>query len=212
MTERLEHELRQLFAEDAERATAPLRLAEQARRQVRHRRNIRLAWGSGALVAATAIAVAVVGGGGLLGGEPTGSPSPPVAAAQGPLPDGGAASCVEEYSPAAVTGRAFAFDGTVTDIGPARGDAGLDLAAVSFTVHEWFAGGSGAAFTVDMTPPQAGGGTEDSPPAYAVGTRLLVSGEDRWGEASLDDAIAWGCGFSRYYDQTTANRWRTAFS
>jgi hypothetical protein len=125
---------------------------------------------------------------------------------------GFAGSCAESYSPAAVANRAFAFDGTVTSIGPGttnRPDRGaLHYAAVTFSVNEWFAGGSTSDVTVDMALPMA---FSHSPPprsSYAVGTRLLVSGEPRWGGAPLTDAIGWGCGFTRYYDPTTAQSWR----
>ncbi len=47
-------------------------------------------------------------------------------------------------------------------------------------------------------------------PSYTVGTRLLVSGEFSQEGTSLQDAIIWGCGFTRYYDPTTADAWRTA--
>ncbi len=47
-------------------------------------------------------------------------------------------------------------------------------------------------------------------PSYTVGTRLLVSGEIPQEETSLQDATVWGCGFTRYYDPTTADAWRTA--
>jgi hypothetical protein len=40
----------------------------------------------------------------------------------------------------------------------------------------------------------------ESPPSYAVGTRLLVSGEDQ---------IVWACGFTRYFDEETAAAWRS---
>jgi hypothetical protein len=52
---------------------------------------------------------------------------------------------------------------------------------------------------------------EDSAPAYGIGNRLLVSGMPRRGGAALTDAIAWGCGFTRYYDKATADSWRAAF-
>jgi hypothetical protein len=73
--------------------------------------------------------------------------------------------------------------------------------------------GSGPTVTVDITPPQAGRSIDMSElvPAYGVGTRLLVSGAPRWGGSALTDAIAWGCGFTRYYDEATANSWRAAF-
>jgi hypothetical protein len=129
----------------------------------------------------------------------------------GPV-SGTAGSCVERYSPAAVANRAFAFDGTVTSIDagttdrPGRG--ALHYAAVTFSVNEWFDGGSGPTATVDMAPPTAFAHSEAQRWSYEVGTRLLVSGEPRWGGAPLDDAIGWGCGFTRYYDPTPAASWR----
>jgi hypothetical protein len=211
-------------------------LADVAMRRVHRRRQTRFAWCAGALAAASV--AAVVGGGMLPGGQPdgnrtsgdtAGNPVPgdatgsqpatgPAVGGRGPLPDGSAASCVEQYSPAAVTGRAFAFDGTVSEIGPGRSDrpgAGLGLVGVTFVVNEWFEGGSEATVTVDMPAPDAGG--ESSPAetptnAYDVGTRLLVSGEPRWGGPPLTDAIAWGCGFTRYHDEDTAGAWRSAFN
>lgn len=55
--------------------------------------------------------------------------------------------------------------------------------------------------------------SEDGPPSYGVGTRLLVSGEPRWGGTDpLRDAFAWGCGFTRYYDAQAATDWTDAFS
>lgn len=235
MTEQLEQELRHIFAEDAERAPVSAALAQAARRRVRQLRHARLAWATGAIAAAVAV-VAVVSGG-LLGGQPLGDEraNPPVATRgplatstgitpTGPLNPGAAASCAVEYSPTSVTGRAFAFDGTVTAIGPARsnrasvdlgaareGLAPLDLVAATFSVNQWYRGGSGSTVTVDFTPPEVGHVMDESGPSYGVGTRLLVSGESRWGGAALTDAIAWGCGFTRYYDKATADSWRAAF-
>ena len=135
----------------------------------------------------------------------------------GPVFSSANVRCVEEYSPEAMTGRAFAFDGTVTEIGGAvsnRGDSGdLPLSGVTFRVEEWFVGEGPATFTVDMLAPTKSEASE-SAPSYHVGSRLLVSGEDRWGEASedgsLEDPIAWGCGFTRYFDEETAAAWRSA--
>lgn len=118
-----------------------------------------------------------------------------------------AALCVAYYSPASVAKRSFAFDGTVLGIAegttnrPGMGD--VDLIAVTFDVTEWFRGGSEATVTVDMARRAA-----------AVGDRLLVSGEPRWGGAPLTDAIAWGggeCGdFTQDYDESVAAAWRAA--
>ncbi len=64
----------------------------------------------------------------------------PTAGRRGPLPEGGAASCVESYAARAVTGRAFAFDGVVVEVGPFvsdRGDeADLGLPGVTFEVRK----------------------------------------------------------------------------
>ena len=125
-------------------------------------------------------------------------------------------SCVESYTPSAAVGLAFAFDGTVESVAAARtnrtGKGYLDLVAVTFTVNEWFAGGSGASVTVDMPPPNNVSTTDEAVPSYEVGSRLLVSGQPRWGGKALEDPLAWGCGFSRYYDPRTAISWRAAAS
>lgn len=133
---------------------------------------------------------------------------------RGPLPDGGAASCAESYDPTAVAQRAFAFDGVVVSVGDSvsdRGDeADLGLPGVTFEVREWFSGDGSTTFTVDLqTSPSD---SADPGFTYGVGSRLLVSGEARWGGSALESPIAWGCGFSRYYDVETATGWREALA
>lgn len=119
------------------------------------------------------------------------------------------ARCVESYTPEAVTGRAFAFDGVVVDIGASvsdRGDEGdLNAPGVTFEVREWFSGGSADTVTIDVQVANTEF-ADPSDPGYSfgIGSRLLVSGEPRWGGSPLDDPIAWGCGFSRYHDPETA--------
>lgn len=222
-----EQQLRDLFADDAAAAPVENDLIDGALRKVRNHRRVR-----GAAIAGLVAAVATIGGvlsSGVWGHEaqrpPVAAPSHP--ASEAPLPTAGTAttptgggsgvstSCIEGYSPAALAGSAFAFDGTVTAIGPARSNqpgVALPLAGVTFRVNEWFRGGSRSTVTVDMdAPPTANRSTSDeSVPAYAVGTRLLVSGAPRWGGAPLDDAIAWGCGFTRRYDVQTAAEWAAA--
>lgn len=113
--------------------------------------------------------------------------------------------------------RSFAFDGTVVAIGPALSNratpplagqplAGppLPLAGVTFRVNTWFRGGTGPTVTVDMQAPATV--SSDPLPAYGVGTRLLVSGEPRWGGAPLNAAIAWGRGFTRPSDRSRLGR------
>ena len=127
---------------------------------------------------------------------------------------GGAASCVEEYGAETLAGRDFAFDGTVEAVGEAdasdvEGDSDGSV-PVTFTVAEWFVGGDGDRVTVDMPAP--GIVSSDGGIAYEVGTRLLVSGEPRFGGEPLDAAVAWGCGFTRAYDDATAAEWRATFA
>lgn len=145
------------------------------------------------------------------------SPTAPERAAPppvGPLPDGRVLRCVEEYRPGAVVRRGFAFDGEVVAIGPSVSGgmpAGQpqDLVGVTFAVNEWFRGGEGATVVVDMTAPLVPGEASTvSAPSYGLGTRLLVSGESRWGGGPLEEPIAWSCGFTRYYDAATAADWR----
>jgi hypothetical protein len=215
--------LRDLFAADAAAAPHEDGLVEGALRKVRRHRRVR-----GAAVTGLVVAVAAVGGvlaTGVSGHEaqrpPVAEPSQP--AGQAPRPTTGAAttppgggsgvstSCIEGYSPAALAERSFAFDGTVTAIGPAgsnRPGVAVPLASVTFRVNQWFRGGSGPTVTVDMDPsPTANSWSDSAVPAYKVGTRLLVSGEPRWGGAPLDAAIAWGCGFTSSYDPQTAAEW-----
>lgn len=126
------------------------------------------------------------------------------------------ASCVEAYTPSAIAGRGFAFDGTVERVGDGQSDrAGtgrLNYAGVTFAVHAWFVGGSASSVIVDMPPLSEQTSLGESPPSYHIGSRLLVSGEPRWGGSPLEDAIAWGCGFTRNYDADTANEWFAATS
>lgn len=171
--------------------------------------------------AAAAAAAAVVLG--VVAIQPDAPADPPVAAEpvrHGPLVDTGATTdCIESYSPETVVERKFVFDGVVTEIGAGTtnrpDEGGLPLVAVTFAVKEWFVGGSQGTVTVDMAQPRATGGEDSSlAESYSVGTRLLVSGEPRWGGPDpLADAIAWDeCGFVRYWDDQTATQWRAATS
>jgi len=179
------------------------------------------------VVGGTVVAATYLGGAGGVSNDitanqpPAGAVTPETAVENptrhltGPLPASGAASCVEQYGPEGVADRAFAFDGNVIGIDPGQsnrpGYGSLDLAAVTFAVNEWFSGGKSATVTVGMDPP-AEHSLREGVPSYAIGSRLLVSGEPRWGGAPLDNAIAWGCDFTRYYDAPTANAWRKAIT
>ena len=118
------------------------------------------------------------------------------------------------YAASAVRELGFAFDGVVVEVGASvsdRGDeADLELAGVTFEVREWFSGGESKTVTVDMLPPSAAAILSGVDYAYGVGSRLLISGQPRWGGSPLQQPIAWGCEFTRYYDSATAAAWREA--
>ena len=145
--------------------------------------------------------------------SPESSSAQPSPSRTGSVGDGGAtASCVESYTVKTIGNRAFAFDGTVVAIaraGTNKSDKGaLDTVAVTFVVNEWFKGGTNETVTVDLLAPTSNIAGDETP-AYEEGTRLLVSGEPRWGGQPLDDAIAWSCGgFTRYYEAAVADEWR----
>ena len=194
-------------------------LLRRGRAARRRRRWVASGAAAACLLVGTGTVVTMTGG----GSQGPASPSQqaladPTGDRRGELPTSGAGSCVKSWAedrPIAEQSP-IAFDGVVTRIGPGlsnRSDAGdLDLVGVTFRVQEWFAGGTGPEVTVDMYPPlQEGQGRSgsDDDPAYAPGSRLLVSGAPRWGGAPLDDPIAWMCGFTQYYDQGAADAWRT---
>jgi len=52
---------------------------------------------------------------------------------------------------------------------------------------------------------------EELAPSVPPGTRLLVTGEPRWGGAALDDAVAWGCGFTQPWTAEASATWSEAF-
>jgi hypothetical protein len=195
------------------RAAAVERAAGTTPRPVRRRSPRHRTWlAAGALAATITAAAAVVAS---PWSVQTTAPDV-VATGTGPLPEGGpgtaVGSCAYEYNLSALDERAFAFDATVTAI-----DSGglFGTNQVTFQVHEWFRGGTEPVVTLDMIPPvEPGDAVSDSrqltSPSYTVGTRLLVSGEFPQEETSLQEATVWGCGFTRYYDPTTADAWRTA--
>jgi len=199
MTEPIEHALRDLFREEGRQIPAPEALAESVIRHERQRR-IRVLSTVGAVVVSVGT-LFVLGRG-------------PIEAWSGD--DASSSLCAVSYSPAAaVNERAFSFDGTVTKIGEQYDDSDEGRAGrtpVTFTVNEWFRGGSGEAVTVDMDVPESGGwGTADGrTPSYGVGSRLLVSGDPRMGGDPLSEATAVGCGFTRPYTAESVAEWRGA--
>jgi hypothetical protein len=126
-----------------------------------------------------------------------------------------AASCVSIYTPAELTKRAFAFDGTVLKV--VRDPAGpVPSYLVTLQVNEWFKPTAGALrMTVRTYNPPEGSGEQVSTdfPDYTAGSRLLITGEPQWGGTNpLKNPIAWGCGFSRPYDTADAATWRKILS
>jgi hypothetical protein len=202
MNDQVEQHLRGVFREDASHAPAFGLTADEVMRPVRRQRRIR--WATAGAAVPLAVAVAV---GSVLARTPSG-PAGVAADRRGALPDPGAADCAFAGSPAEVAARGMSFDGTVTAIAdrPTTADG---YVPVSFAVNEWFRGGDGTSVTVAMRPPLAPGVIAGEPrPAYRIGTRLLLSGER--GDPAVGGMLAYGCGFTRYYDQQTATAWRDA--
>ena len=125
-----------------------------------------------------------------------------------------ATSCIEVYSPETLVNRSFAFDGTVASI-EERTDPKLPAGEgqtpwVTFDVNEWFLGGSGN--TVGIWMGQLNVETSAGSVSAEVGTRLLVSGEPRWGGEPLEDPLAWTCGFTQEWSEAAAAEWKAAIA
>lgn len=214
-------DLRNYLLERVEAESPSLRASVETiarRAATRRRRRRNAAWlGAAALVAAAALVPQLSGGPDEFGGiaDPSVSKNPSATPSadprRGETKMDGAFACVETYSPSSLPNRGFAFDGTISSIGrPGDDPMDMGLLPVTFDVHEWFVGGQENPATVSMYQPQPA--SDDRPASYSVGTRLLVSGEpaEPNGAPVLGDAIAWGCGFTRYYDEDTADSWRDA--
>lgn len=141
------------------------------------------ALGLGAGVAALAVLALVVA----LGGR---------ASAPGITPVGsvgtGSASCVEPYTPTAITNRSFAFDGTVSAINGEQ---------VTFTVAKAYRGAADGTITLDAPGMTGTAITSAGGPNLAVGERYLVAG---------DDHFVWACGYTQPYDAAVAAEWAAA--
>jgi hypothetical protein len=177
-------------------------------------RRVRVAAVAGALAIAAAVTFVSVR---MLGSS---DPTPaPVASgsdegtAPGPSGDlfGSAAglSCVEQYSPATLASRGFAFSGAVARIGAADAASAEPYVPVTFAVERWFRGGQGNEITVRMFAPDAITSAGGAP--YRVGSRLLVAGERRGVGERPDELLAWACGFTRWYSAADAGVWDGAF-
>lgn len=184
--------------------------------RVRKRRTRRIRWMmGGSIAAAVAVVAAVVvpilkqaGSGDWITTAPSGRTHH-----TGAVPSGQAASCAYAYSPRAVSQYTdFAFDGTVTGVGRHPSDQFYDL-PVRLHVNAWFRGGPAHTVVLDMPLSSPETWHEDAAPPVTVGTRLLVSGKTPTANNSLHHhAVAWSCGFSRYYDPQTAAAWRSAIT
>lgn len=231
MNGQLEHDLRSLFIADAERGPAPNGLAMAARRRARRLATIRVARVVIPSVAAASLVAAIAAGAFPFGER---AAKNPVAISTsdidksgatnrpdgngGPLPDlqDSVTLCLT-YGPDTLADARYAFDGTVEKIESSQPyvlSPGVELpqVTVTFEVHEWYRGGQSARVPVKMNPPDDITMEEIATPAYQVGTRLLVSGSVRPGGEFWDDAFAAGCGFTRYYDDATADNWREVFT
>ena len=188
---------------DLARATDPVEepvaaVRRRMGRRARHRKGV------AAVVCTCVVAVAAIGTIQTVNGP---SPAPhanaggsQAAPTTGPLPGGANQSCAFGYSSRTLRQRDWAADATVTEIGRGRGSVRVQL-----DVHTWYRGGSGDSLTVLLPSPRSE--VEDAPPAFQVGTRLLLSGA-RVGEGWLP----WSCGFTRYHDQRTAAQWAKVFA
>jgi hypothetical protein len=204
-----------LIDDTAAAVVAPPLAQLRARRARRHRRRAALGL----------VAVVLAGGatGGLLTlrpGEPTSHATTPVVAPSPPLaylfewqsrladgPDCGVPSNVPRF----LASADFAFDGSVSAIRHGSADTSMVGAAepdtVTFTVHEWFRGGTGDA-TVTLAFPRAtpvSDRPDETTLNYGLGTRILVRGEIPPG-GTFPDQVQIGeiCGPSNYYDATAA--------
>jgi hypothetical protein len=116
-------------------------------------------------------------------------------------------SCAFSFTDRTLAERAWAFDGTAT-----RESTGLDshlggVQSTTFRVNHWYKGGSAAAVTVEFSF----GRSEDQTIDGGIGTRLLVTGEPRWGGQPLDNPVAWGCGFTQVWTADGAQHWSAVF-
>lgn len=169
---------------------------QQTSRPQRPLRNRWVLAGAGlAVVAAAVIGVAVFTGDDTpdqVVAAPTTVGAPTEVPVVGGVPIASAAMCVEFYDLTTLTNRDIAFDGTVAS---AAGDA------VTFTVNNWFTGGSSSEIELNAAGISPGTITSAGP-ALEIGQRYLVSGSE---------GNVWSCGFTMTYDTAIAGQWAEAF-
>lgn len=98
-------------------------------------------------------------------------------------------SCVELYDLTTLDRRETAFDGTVVAVDGDR---------ATFTVNQWFRGGSGTSVTLAGASGLQGINSTQPGASLTPGARLLVAG---------DGGFAWWCGFTQPYDAAVAQEW-----
>ena len=116
------------------------------------------------------------------------------------------ASCAFSYSPTTLAQRSWAFDGTLVSVGSLDDSHLGAVPSATFSVKQWFRGGSGDRVTVQFQI----GRISESGPNVGTGARLLVAGEPRWGGQPLNDPVAWGCGFTQLWTESAAESWADA--
>ena len=119
----------------------------------------------------------------------------------------GAADCAFEFNEATLAERSWAFDGTVIALSTGTDSQLGDVPTATFTVNRWYKGGSGDEVTIQYEQ----GPISEYAPTTDTGARLLVAGEPRWGGDPLDDAVAWGCGFTQPWTSPAAEQWSSVF-
>lgn len=213
MTDGLDDQIRNALALEAHQAPTNAFLARDVRARVRKSR-LRMGGGVLAVVATAGIFATTLGVGSPSNqnydrGNQLVADSSPSPFQQGALKGSAQESfCVRVYSPTEAARMEFALDGTVETVTPPETNAPESregLWKVEFRVNRWFTHGSGNRTTLYMLNPEPMGDSEDIGPRYSIGTRLLVSGE-----SAAKAATAWGCGFTRYYDEATAEAWALA--
>ena len=117
------------------------------------------------------------------------------------------ADCAFAFNEGTLAERSWAFDGTLTAVSTGTDSQLGGVPTASFTVNRWYKGGSGDEVTVQY---EQGPISEYAPTADA-GARLLVTGEPRWGGEPLEDAVAWGCGFTQRWTPSAAEQWSIVF-
>ncbi len=149
---------------------------------LRRARPARLLGAGIGVAAAAALALAL-----LLGGR-NGAPAVVPGSSDGTT----SAACVEQYSPASLANRAFAFDGTVTAVSGEK---------VTFAVNTAYRGAVGDRITLDAPGMTGTAITSAGGANLAVGERYLVAG---------DATFVWACGFTQPYDEDVAADWSEA--